>query len=304
MACGGLAVKLSSLDVEEKIQKFGAETMKDPTIEVPAEAAQVRHYAVEGAILLLIAVICPFWGQRGLSFTDLLHAPLGSMRLMAILPIALALGTLVCAFAAKALMRAVLLLLGIGLSLILLAGSLDSLMRGMVSGPSGQTINLGLGFWVMVAFVLLFMALSYLSVRPGAGEGRMLAALSGTVLLAGLLVPVAGDSTPLISFIFKSELWHVAWFVPVSLIGFLGFSLVGVAMLFHYFEEVDLIILGRRAGMVVLVVPVIGAFFVACPFTWVTLAAAVIKFYGLFLGVGLVFGAGALELMFCSFKRT
>ncbi len=259
-----------------------------------------KRWALRGSIYLIVAFICPLATPGVWLFgPELISDAPPPVRLLALVPAVLGLLLLVATLWLDGLRRAVTILIGTGLGIILMAATAERLMGAVPAawGPEGLPAARALVVYA-VAMTVAFVGAGLLRAAPDHALGARIAGVAGAVLLAVHLVPLGGRS--MLGLVFDPISWRAAWPVPLTFVLSFCFALSCATQLLDRYETDALAVVTQVMGFLTLAVLPIGLVIevmAAGPVVVAMFTTVLVKYYGMWIALHALLAGGLLGLL-------
>lgn len=270
-----------------------------PFDTLPGEAADLdRRWARHAAIALIIAFVCPLaLGGELLFGPSLIAGAPPAHRLLALIPGVLGPLLLVATLKLDGLRRAVAVLIGTGLGIILMIATAETMTQGPLDwGPGGLPAARAVVVYA-IAMTVAFAGLGLLRAAPDHPLGLRVAGIAGAVLVAVHVAPLGGR-TPL-GLVLDPISWRTAWPIPLAIVASLAFAALCAALLLGATEPARAARIALGLGLAALLIIPLGtlALIIAnYPPLVSTFATVLVKYYGSFIALHALLAAGLLGL--------
>lgn len=258
-----------------------------------------RRWALFACGWLIVAFICPLaLGGELLFGPGIVAAAPPPYRLLALVPGVLGPGLLVATLKLDGLRRAVVILIGTGLGIILMIATVERLGAAPVNwGPGGLPAARAIVVYA-VAMTVAFAGLGLLRAAPDHLLGLRIAGVAGAVLVAVHFAPLGGRT--MLGLVLDPISWRAAWPIPLAVVLSFAFAALCAALLLGRFEVESTARFALLLGLAaVLAIPVgtllliLGNFPPLVPM-FITL---LIKYYGMWIALHVLLAAGLLGLV-------
>lgn len=271
-------------------------------IEAWGEEAETldRRWALRGSIYLIIAFLCPLATPGAWLFgpTLVAEAP-PAVRLLALVPAILGPALLAVTLRLDGLVRAVVILIGTGIGIIMMAATAERMVGAVPVnwGPEGLPAARAIVIYA-IAMTAAFVGVGLLRASPHHPLGARIAGVAGAVLLAVHLVPLGGRS--MLGLVFDPISWRAAWPLPLTFVASFAFAAACATQLLDRYETETLAAFAQVAGFVTLAVLPIGlvVMVLGAPGALVAMfTTLLVKYYGMWIALHALLAAGLLGLL-------